>query len=83
MGPVCGGNKPWDILNMSSITLKSSSTTTESHKELDPAVRNLKFRQFMTIGGEINPNGTEFGVPGIIIWKNYKNNYSSTFSAQF
>lgn len=42
-----GGNKPWAILIMSPIAIKSSSTTTENHKNLDPAVRNLKFEPFM------------------------------------
>lgn len=42
------------------ITTKGKSTTTESHKNFDPDVRNLKFIKLMRTGGEINQNGKEF-----------------------
>lgn len=81
---VWDGNRPWEILiMMSPITMKSSSTSNESHKKLDPVVRNLMFSLFMGTGGEINQSGTELVIPRINIWKNYINTYCSTFFGHF
>lgn len=46
-------------------------------------LRDHKLRQFMKSGGEINQSATEWRIPRVIIWKNYTNNYSSIFSANF
>lgn len=60
------GNKPCEILIIPFITTKGKSTTTESHRNVDPAVRNLKFIKLMRTGGEINQNGKEFRFPVLL-----------------